>query len=107
MKIELRELSLPVDEPFYCTISLHDIKQKARVSELFYFELFSSDKNNLSKAKNPITSSKECFIPIHSENISDLTVIVRIQKLFKGDIEKDILLYTKAVSHSNKLNESY
>ena len=62
------------------------------------------DKNHLTpKSRNLTTSCRECFIPVHYDNITDLVLIIRIQKLFKGDIEKDILFYMKgkSVSPSN------
>lgn len=61
------------------------------MTELYYFDLNPEDKCfYLSKPPNQMTSCRECFIPVHSDNVTDLFLLIRIQKVFKGDIEKDI-----------------
>ena len=89
-----------IEEPFYCIIALHDIKTKVKLTEDFTFELNRKELSELwYSAPNGVTSSKHAIFPLsNSHNRLATYLVIRIEKLYSGDIEREI---SKASKKSN------
>lgn len=99
LSIDLQELSFTsgVIEPYYCSLALYDVKQRQKLSETFYFELNPKELSGLFKDDevNVLCTAKRCLIPLGIHNPANTFIIIQVDKLFSGDMEKDIARYQK------------
>lgn len=77
-------------EPFYLSLSLHDIQTKQKLTEDFNFELNDKEFQNLwHNSPNPITSTEKCSIPLLvTHNRLATFVIIRIYRHIIIDPDK-------------------
>lgn len=90
--LELRDLQLPIS-PLFCTIALHDISTRTKVTEDFYFELNSKQGALLldrdAAAAAPENQSSRALFTITGDSISSIYVVVRVHRpLVPDDKEK-------------------
>lgn len=96
--IECIELSFScgIEEPYYCSLALHDIKQKQKLSESFHFHLNKDEFCKLFDDKsNHFASTRRCFVPITNQFRENIYIIIRVDKLYSGDFDREINRYSK------------
>jgi hypothetical protein len=98
--IHVKELifAAGLEEPYYCSLSVHDIKSKTRLCENFHFQTGRDEFLRLWNQRHPFTSTLRCFVPLPTQMIANnisIYIIIRIEKLISSDIEKDFSKYSK------------
>ena len=99
-KITCKQLSfaLPVNEPFFCTLAMHDVKNRKQASECFYFDLNSDELNAIWRGEvpDPAVTCRNCIISLPPIITADsLFLILRVYRLARGDLEKEAALFQK------------
>ena len=85
-----------IEEPFYCSICLYDVKERTKLCETFHFELNEGELFKLFKKGTSIFCSvTKCLIPLGEHTKEETFIILRIDKLLSQDIEKDFSKYQK------------
>lgn len=104
LKLTIKSLtfSAGVDEPLFCSLSLHDLRSKTKITEQFFFEQFSPQWASFvalhcdGKPESPLSSSKSCLFHLPPSLPSDsVYVILRINKIRSSDLDRDTTLYLK------------
>lgn len=98
MSILVKDLKFlsAIEEPYYCSLCLYDVKDRSKLCETFHFELNDGEFFSLFKKGTSIFCSvNRCLIPLGLHNRNDTFIVVRIDKLYSIDIEKDFSKYQK------------
>eukprot|EP01104_Vermistella_antarctica_P003930 TRINITY_DN1431_c0_g1_i1.p1 TRINITY_DN1431_c0_g1~~TRINITY_DN1431_c0_g1_i1.p1 ORF type:complete len:2060 (+),score=630.15 TRINITY_DN1431_c0_g1_i1:204-6383(+) len=101
LKFDLGDL-----EPFFCSLTLYDVTCNRKLSEDFLFDANSeeimSDLENCSQTKHadrsPETRSRECIISYSEPTHAGIYIILRVSKLLRGELDKDLSTYQKPKS---------
>eukprot|EP00051_Salpingoeca_urceolata_P015144 m.194842 g.194842 ORF g.194842 m.194842 type:complete len:2019 (+) comp18304_c1_seq1:82-6138(+) len=93
-------------EPLFCSMALYDVQQKCRVSENFYFDLNTSD--TVDMLDDPAMSEDlkhralGALFSVSHGIVSDLCIVIRVEKVLEGDITKAADTYAKEEKAADK-----
>jgi hypothetical protein len=93
-QFESLSFELEFAEPFFCTIALYDVTTQERISETFSFDLNSPEANAQCKV-GALVECNSCIFQLLKPS-SDIHMVLRIHKVLRGELEKDVLPYLKA-----------
>eukprot|EP01104_Vermistella_antarctica_P003271 TRINITY_DN1343_c1_g3_i1.p1 TRINITY_DN1343_c1_g3~~TRINITY_DN1343_c1_g3_i1.p1 ORF type:complete len:477 (+),score=103.12 TRINITY_DN1343_c1_g3_i1:200-1630(+) len=98
IRIRLKDLTFQLGdvEPFFVSISLLDIKNRRRVSETFHTTVSNKQKiGAIHHTPGPAvleTSGRECIFRV-SRPSADIHLVVRVEKVLKGDSDSATMPY--------------
>ncbi|KAL6049946.1 RasGEF domain-containing protein [Balamuthia mandrillaris] len=87
-------------EPLFCSLSLYDVSTKEKISETFHWDFHQdSERNALAMAAGFTTLDKEtmatkAMFTVYNPSPA-VHLILRIEKLLLGDLDKDLSFYLK------------
>jgi hypothetical protein len=79
--VEVGDLQLPglQNEPLFCTLALHDIKKRQRLTEDFHFEL------NIPSEEPDVWTTRRALFTLTGEPNEAIYLVLRIHRLFQDD----------------------
>ncbi|EFA78131.1 DOCK family protein [Heterostelium album PN500] len=89
--IELKGLVFMLGElePFFCSLFIYDAASKSKLSETFHFDFNSEQMRQLlakhSEPADPVTQAKHLVVSLPVKQMSDIWIVVRINKVMQGD----------------------
>jgi hypothetical protein len=98
LQISCNELNFAsgIDEPLFCSFAVYDMKNRAKLSETMYFQF---TKDDAARDAVSLVANRKCLIPVTLMARTTPYLIIRIEKILSGDIDKEITRYSrKAVS---------
>jgi hypothetical protein len=92
--IELRDVQLPV-APLFCTIALHDISTRTKITEDFHWELNSKQGTILldrdSEAASAETRTQRALFTITGDSLVGIYMVIRVHRLLVPDDKEKYL----------------
>lgn len=82
IRVRSIKFALDVEEPLYCSLSVHDVQTKQKLTEDFNFDLNSKDlKNVWGNSSNLNTNALRCCISLlNSHNRLSTYLIIRVYR---------------------------
>jgi hypothetical protein len=95
LMVEVHEVSLPI-QPIFCTLSLHDVASRTKISEDFHFELNPKHSRQvLDRSEENLTAEtlahRALFTVTGLENLSNIYLVLRVNKLLVPEEKEKIL----------------
>jgi hypothetical protein len=81
-------------EPLFGVAALYDAHNKVRMSEFFYFDFNGDNTSQLYNFENDsLRSALRSAMFAVTNPVPNLILVVRVERLMRGDVESDMPLY--------------
>ena len=95
-----------VEEPFYGTLALYDVRSRQKLTENMTFDHNDGELFKLFKKGSSIfCMSNRCLVSMGSHHRGSTYLVIRVDKLMSSDIEKDFSKYQKRPQSKKSASE--
>lgn len=107
VKCKMAEMGLTI-EPLFFSLAIHDIKARKKVTENFYFDMNSESLKRLLRShihyQDLSTLSRTAIFSL-SELTPDMFLVIKLEKVFQGDVNDIVDSYARPPDDSNKIEK--